>query len=948
MQMKSFLKLLFVFILCLSSKNIHPQPDNTIQFKTDAKKLMEASRYGEAIDQLNKYVSANPNDAEGFNLRGLCYEKRGNLEYAVYDLRTARKISPDNSEINSNLNRVIKDWYKLLYNKIEGHKREIAKNSSIAVNYLEIGKCYKNLGEWDEAEVWYDLYLEKETASSDEIIRYSEILAKNNHIAKGKPILKAYTQKHPDDHRLWSRYGYFTLWLGKNNIAIDAFTKSLEIRPYFKEALDGLDLAKGKGYIYSVNDTSSWNKNTSLPKQKVYAIDNYYRILKNKLDDYQTRFKLVEQLLLVNRLEEASQQLQILSANHSDIPKYQELISKLSKQREIYYTSRIKVLESELSKNPVNKKALLEIVSIFSNLNELEKSEWYLRNFLATKEDDDVRFKLAQCLMWQNKLCDANDEINKLTLKNAENKDYLLLSAQIKFWLNQDLNTSEELFNKVITKDQKNIDAWTGIANIKLLKKEITGVKEIIEKLITLNAEKYLTTSLDEKLKLTEKRLNDEKLLLLLESARQSAYNEDYKKSVKLFNEYLSSPDANLNIRSELADIYAANGNIDKALKVLETLLNDNNDIELRKKKAQLLLWKGDSIAALKNAKILLQEDPDNVEHKVMLGDAYLRTGQVQNAKMIYNELFDKYPDSHILKLRMNWIDGRGLNRNNFPVFTQLNPNTFYFNDNTGFELFNYGMGIGFGITDFLTLGFSGGHGTLFSNTDEKIFNQIKGNGFIKFSDHVNSSVSFGRTFFNTKEKENIFDFSFSIRENNIYNLSAFINFNDAVFILFSPFLVSERLNTYYFGLNGDYKFKNGILLSGKYAHITTSEKNDGNQFQCRLGKRFFNSLNIGYEYYYFSMREYTNLYWSPKNFEAHSIWTDWYLLQDENVSLLISGKVGWIPRDNFILGEISPSFSYKILPTLKIEAKFFAGNSYRSGLAYRSSSFQAGLFWTF
>lgn len=124
------------------------------------------------------------------------------------------------------------------------------------MNYLEIGKSYKNLGNWDEAESWYDKYLKLEEASSDEIIRYTEILAKNNHISKGEPILKRYCEKYPDDQRLWSRYGYFSMWLGKTQTAIKAFQNALELKPYFKEALDGLDLARGKGYVYTVNDTT--------------------------------------------------------------------------------------------------------------------------------------------------------------------------------------------------------------------------------------------------------------------------------------------------------------------------------------------------------------------------------------------------------------------------------------------------------------------------------------------------------------------------------------------------------------------------------------------------------------------------------------------------------------------------------------------------------------------
>ncbi|MFN3695195.1 MAG: tetratricopeptide repeat protein, partial [Ignavibacterium sp.] len=178
----------------------------------DSKSLISSGRFGEAIELLNRYVAANPQSSEGFNLRGLCHGKRGNYEQAVYDFRTAFRISPGEKEISENLKRAESDWYRLLYNQIEGYKREIAINPSVPKNYLEIGKYYKNLGEWQEAEIWYDIYLEKEEASADEMLRYTEILAKNNHIQKGEPFLKNYVVKYPDDHRLWSRYGYFLYW----------------------------------------------------------------------------------------------------------------------------------------------------------------------------------------------------------------------------------------------------------------------------------------------------------------------------------------------------------------------------------------------------------------------------------------------------------------------------------------------------------------------------------------------------------------------------------------------------------------------------------------------------------------------------------------------------------------------------------------------------------------
>jgi len=217
-----------------SSLFYHTQTDD---FKNEAKKEMITGRYGEAIELLNHYISARPQEADGNNLRGLCNEKHGQYELAIYDLRSAPKLQSDNFEINQNLSRSTDAWYKQLYNKIEGHKREIAVNPKHSVNYFEIGRSYKNIGQWLSAEDWYDKYLSMEAASPDEIIRYTEILAKNNHIQKGEPILKRYTERFPTDQRLLSRYGYYEMWLGKM-VYLNAG------KSYFTEADHYLSLAQ--------------------------------------------------------------------------------------------------------------------------------------------------------------------------------------------------------------------------------------------------------------------------------------------------------------------------------------------------------------------------------------------------------------------------------------------------------------------------------------------------------------------------------------------------------------------------------------------------------------------------------------------------------------------------------------------------------------------------------
>jgi len=167
LKMKKLSTFAIILLLAFSSINFTKAQDRSETFKIQAQKQMLVGRYGEAIDLLNKYISANPQKAEGYNLRGLCFEKRKIYEYAVYDFKSALKLEPRNDKVSTNLGRATAAWQALLYNNIEGYKREIAIDPNVPVNYLNIGKSFKHLGKWELAEEWYDKYLTLEEASSD-------------------------------------------------------------------------------------------------------------------------------------------------------------------------------------------------------------------------------------------------------------------------------------------------------------------------------------------------------------------------------------------------------------------------------------------------------------------------------------------------------------------------------------------------------------------------------------------------------------------------------------------------------------------------------------------------------------------------------------------------------------------------------------------------------------
>jgi Flp pilus assembly protein TadD len=942
--------LLLGFILFTASLHSQTKDD---ELRSQASQLMSLKRYGEAIDLLNRFIAANPQNVEGFLLRGTCYEKRGDFEFAVYDYRTAKKVSPSNAEVDRKLKFATESWTKLLLNKIEGHKREIAIHPNRAINYLAVGIAYKNLGEWKEAEIWYDEYLKREEASADEVLRYTEILAKNSQLKKGETILKEYSIKNADDHRIWSRYGYFLYWIGKFRLAVNAFDESLKLRPFFKEALDGLDLAKGRGYIYTINDTTARYAYGMPPGTAEYIIDRLYRKIKNKPADDQLRFQLIDELMKVQRFEEAYEQIKYLEETYANSDDFKNLYSRVLDYRNAHNKSKIDEYRVLLSKDPYNTEAILQLGRYYSYQKEYELAkEMYIR-YLKLKQDDfNVRYSFAQLLTWKNELDSAKNETDMLLTYHSDNTDYQLLGANIRLWMDEDLDESLQLYDKVLTKEPDNIPALLGLANVYLKLKNVVNAEAIYAALQKIkNVNKKELNELSINMELAKERILAERLYSYLEKAREYSFNNQCSEAINYFEKYFAEGGTNKQIYFELANAYQCDGNYLKAISLYDKLVASGfGDYETLKLRAKVIFWSGDSLNAMREFRNLVENNPEDAETKLFLADTYLQLKQYRSAREIYSALLDESPNSHILKMRMKWLGSEGITGfsfDTFPTYVLVSPQGNYFTDNTGFNYKLGGLGVESGVTNSLSFGVSGYRGSLSSEFSNINFNNLKGSVFIKMKNDIRLSGSVGQSYFSNNRKENIIEASINFADNKTYSATVFYNNMDAAFILYSPFLVSNRLTAEYLGFNGNYSSKSGLIISGKYAFINVSDANQGNQFQFRLGKEFQDDIKAGYEYYYYNILEITDLYWSPQNFESHSVWADFTLVKDIETNLNIGGKLGLIPENDFLLREFFVELKYNLAANLNLQAKFITGSSSRSGIGYNSTSFQFGAFWT-
>ncbi len=958
-----------VILLVLSSFEFTDAQRRSDVFKLQAQKKMLVGRYGEAIDLLNKYISANPQKADGYNLRGLSFEKRKVYEYAVYDFKSARKLQPKNKQINANLARATAAWHTLLYNNIEGYKREIAIDPSRPINYLKIGKAYKNLGKWGLAEQWYDKYLTMEEASADEIIRYSEILAKNGHIKKGEPILKRYTEKYPKDQRLWSRYGYFVMWLGKNKTAINAFENALAIRPYFKEALDGLDRAKGKPYIYSINDTSVRYRNGRIvrkrPKRFEYAIDKYYRILKRKPEDNALRFKLINELVKVERFVEAEAQLKILTENGVDPDRVEALTEQVITKKDSVAQIRIAQYTEKIKTDPTNKKIVLKLANYYAGVSDYDSALEILNEYMnrVPGTNPDIRFLIAKYSAWNYDFDKADEEIKILLKAYPNNLDYQLLQGQISVWAVRDLDEARGYLESVLNKEPNNIYANVAMVTLNSWQKNFEEAKQYLDIAKSINANSNMVISAEQFYLRALSANEGLKIMQIRADAGQLAMDGDYEAAVEKYDEYLSKITAPT--RQELleyADILFAAKYYDKAVSTYDQILEEGDDFDVQLLKARAQLWTSDSTAALNQFKILAAEHPESYEANLYLGEAYAKMKEYGEARDVYEKMLEPSdnPDKiqldstqiNIINARMGWLPtggGFGDIFSAFPSYMALNPIATYFADNQDFSFNKVGLGMQLGLTSFMSAGVVYNRTHLQSSILRNDLTSFKGQLIFRLSDYITTTASFGTQRDQFGFKRNISDLVFRAEDPKEYSLVAAYENNDGRIILMSPNLIGFNNYTVdMFTVSGFYLPSSVVKISGFFRYATISDGNAFNNLQLRIGRKFYKNIFLGYEFGYANYKFDNPLYYTPQNYDTHSLWMEWNAKRTKKVRLNLGGKIGYAPSINYILREAYGEIFYQPVPYFTLNGKIGASSSYRSNTSYNTIFVTLSAYWSF
>lgn len=914
-----------------------------VNYKVEAEKLYRSNRLEEAIKSINKHISENPDDPEGLYLRANCYEDKEDYENAILDYRRSVKLDPNNPEYNSRLAQAKEANKRIQLEKIKGFEREIEIDPAAPRNYLGIARCYKSIEDWENSEIWYDKYLKLEKPSRDEVIRYSEVLAQNNHLNKGEKILREYSGLYPRDQRIWSRYGYFNLWLGKKQTAIHAFKQALVIKPYFKEAQDGLDMASNRPYVFTHIITG-----VSRPSTYEYPIDKYYRLLKKNPENDELRFALIDKLIEAHRYDEAKSQADYIYGGNIEDPQYAKIADTIRTLQSSYYAA---ILE-EVNKGGANvaESKVVQAADIYESLGRRREGIAVIENYLKLKKGvfPNLRYKYALLLSYDQQYEKAEKQLIFLLMRYPDNLDFQFLRAQILVWSLRDLDIAESYLNNIVRVDPDRTDAILLLSSVHSWKKDFSKSKEYLAAAEIQDPENKNLSIVQSEYDQRLLSYSESQNYKILEEAREFVADEEFKKALKKYDEYFaaaSNPSKEEYI--EYADLYIKIGRVDKALEVYDKILSKNYDSDAALLKAKHMLWSGDSLKAYQEFSELHKLQPDDYEIALYYGESLHKLKRYDEARELYENLLAKAGDEsrrENLKLRLSWLpqeESKGLA---FGRHIGITPYYSNYSDNIDFNYTALGVRGEISVTNWLSGGISIVQGDIGSDAYKQKYNVLKGQLTLQNKSAM-GFVSMGRFKLKNGKSTAITEagFRFNIKDRSSFSFA--YERNDAAALLYSPNILNENMRVKLFRFGGSHTTKSDISLSANYQKIDITDGNSGSEFVAKAGKKFQKEFSLGYQYYSLDYKFAATdtwgapLYYSPNNFEYHSIWGRWDAYDEDDLKLTVNGRLGSDFSSDTIIREINLNMRYTIAQNIFLNGEFTLGGSYRFYSEYTYTS---------
>ncbi|MCW8849288.1 MAG: tetratricopeptide repeat protein, partial [Melioribacteraceae bacterium] len=910
-------------------------------------------------------ISSDRNNAEAFVMRGKCYEQRSQYKSAVEDLRSANQIKRNDNEIKEYLSKLENLWISDINDNIIVLEKKIALNPKLYENYISLAELYFEKGDKAKAESLYDEYLRNRQATPEAILRYGEILAKNNQLRKGEATFKRYSELYPQDNLILSRYGYFNLWMGNFSKAEGIFSDVLRRNPNIVEAQDGFRQSKAKGYFDPSNQESKKVVSTNVLNSSQNKIEQYRTKLSTNPTDYSSRLLMVNELSKSKRFEESFDQLQIVLNDSVNVPRNLSFRRPLIAKRDSLLKIIIDDYKDKIAQNPRDKNYATRIAYYYGTVNDYNNAMLSLSNYFNQDnitDGDELKYQYAQYASWTGEFDKALNQLDYLLSDDPGNLEYQALKGKILIWNNQNPELAEKYLMNNISSGNQTLEIILSLATLYIQTDNSSKADKFLEWARTLDSRNPEVLKVQDLYTKYKESKREQLIYSLIEEGREFSRLGECENAIIKFDEYFDAVKNPTNSELlEYADLQICVKNNVKAIEIYNNILSKKYDYDVALLRAKQILWKGDYKTALNEFQKLSSENPDNQETTVLLGEAYQNLQQYSMANSIYDKVLETTKDEKIIEMvndRMSLMPQTGFSSyfSNFPSPIGFSPSFLAYSDNQDFTITNIGGRLEIGIATMVSGGVSYSDVNIYSSIDKRKFTQFKAHLFVNILDNLRLSGGYGTLNSLYLPKKNIGDVSLNFNLNQDFSVSLYYERNDAAMVLYSPYLVNFRNDVDLVKISGLYEQSKKLRLSGYFSYISISDGNVGNDFQLRIGSQLLNDTYFGYESKYMSYKydspfvpftnQQTRLYYSPQNLDSHSLWAEWGLEQNEKLNFTFGGKLGYIPLYDVVLRELNGNLKYSPFSNLILNMEFSAGSSYRFDSSYNYFSGSLSLYW--
>lgn len=372
------------------------------------------------------------------------------------------------------------------------------------------------------------------------------------------------------------------------------------------------------------------------PEYAKIAIEAYRKALEADPKDGVTRLRLAQMYSWSGDTENAVKQLDTL------LEKEPENTVAMTELAEIYswkadtYPKALEQIEKVLQKEPKNKRAHLIAARVYSYKSEhtpaLKNYEAYLE---LDPEDDKIRLEYANELSMAKRFDDAIQQFNYLSSRRGARDQSLLGLAQA-YYNAKRYADAMSVTDVVLEKEPNNSFAWRLKGLILAEQRRTTEAAEAFNKAIELNPEDI-----------------DAKIFLARNYAQNAA---TYPEAVAAYREVLKSQPDNVEIRTELANIYAESNNMQLAVEQYRDLLAKHpEDVQVRTSLVRALLKVKDYDNAIAEARNLLGVVPDDVDARLLMAETLSTAGKHKDALELYEDILDDKPTYLPAMIGVGW-----------------------------------------------------------------------------------------------------------------------------------------------------------------------------------------------------------------------------------------------------------------------------------------------------